>query len=271
VGFSPGATVRGSMKVTFICLANSRKLGGRCVAGIRTDGGGWIRPVSPQPSGTLSRRHCTLDNRNEANPLDVVEIEVTAARPEPHQPENWVLGRERWRFLDWIFGIPSWHRIGRVQAARAFQSLEGFLSSGPDLLGNPGDRVSYDHLKDKSAPASLELIQPSNVSWHITESSAGRRQTRAHFQLSGQHYDLPITDPQWEQRLSYLTYGTHHRAAADVAPDHRLLFTISLGEPFYGNYPAGECFKLVAAVLVLPKAPIARQKRSDRPLKEGSR
>ncbi len=27
-----------------ICLANSRKNGGHCVAGLRMDGGGWLRP-----------------------------------------------------------------------------------------------------------------------------------------------------------------------------------------------------------------------------------
>jgi hypothetical protein len=36
-------------QVDLICLANSRKLGGRCVAGLRLDGSGWVRRVdSPQ-------------------------------------------------------------------------------------------------------------------------------------------------------------------------------------------------------------------------------
>src|SRR6266850_2762793 len=29
--------------VDLICLANSNKMGGRCIAGLRTDGGGWVR------------------------------------------------------------------------------------------------------------------------------------------------------------------------------------------------------------------------------------
>lgn len=38
-------------KVQFICLANSWKMGGRCVAGVGAQG--WIRPVSGIPGGTL--------------------------------------------------------------------------------------------------------------------------------------------------------------------------------------------------------------------------
>jgi hypothetical protein len=46
--------------VEIICLANSRKHSGRCVAGLRTDGQGWIRPVGPSDNGTLFPWHYTL-------------------------------------------------------------------------------------------------------------------------------------------------------------------------------------------------------------------
>ncbi len=54
-----------------ICLANSRKLTGRCVAGLRTDGMGWVRPVSALPDGTLSMKDYTLDHGNEVELLDI--------------------------------------------------------------------------------------------------------------------------------------------------------------------------------------------------------
>ena len=235
------------MKVAFICLANSRKHGGRCVAGIRTDGGGWIRPVSRGSSGTLSRGHYTLDNRSEAGLLDVIEVEVSAPRAEPHQPENWVLGREHWGFIDWILGTPQWRLIERIEVAKALPSLEQFTSHGPDLLCGQEGRVSYTDLNNSPAPASLALIEPSNVSFIVAESSKGRIQTRAGFQFGGKHYALPLTDPKWERILSNSTLGIHRPESAGVTPQQRLFFTISLGEPFNG-----ECFKLVAAVIVLP-------------------
>jgi len=58
------------------------------VAGLRTDGGGWIRPVSPTAEGTLSKEHYTLADGTEAGILDVIEVDVSKARPESHQPEN---------------------------------------------------------------------------------------------------------------------------------------------------------------------------------------
>jgi hypothetical protein len=39
--------------VEIVCLANSRKAGGRCIAGVRTDTGAWVRPVSSGREGTL--------------------------------------------------------------------------------------------------------------------------------------------------------------------------------------------------------------------------
>ncbi len=192
------------MEVTFLCLANSRKLNGRCVAGIRTDGEGWVRPVSRGRSGTISRAEYTLDDTRQARLLDVISVDVAAARPEPHQPENLVLGRERWRFLDWILGTPTWRLIERLEAKNALPLLEKHLSPGPDLLGNEEDRVPYTDLTERPAPASLTLVEPSGVSWIIDETYAGKRQTRASFRFSGRAYNLPVTDPVWEHRLSEL-------------------------------------------------------------------
>lgn len=48
-----------------ICLANSRKHGGRCVAGLRTDGGGWLRPVGTLLDGTLYPPDYTMDDLTE--------------------------------------------------------------------------------------------------------------------------------------------------------------------------------------------------------------
>lgn len=179
--------------------------------------------------------HYTLDNGNEVALLDVIEVEVSSPKPEPHQPENWVLGGARWRL------------VARVETSAAMDMLKPYLVVGPDLLGNQSDRIDFAILDDAPAPASLALIEPSSISWQIRESFRGNRQTRAAFQLGGRSYSLSVTDPRWEQRLSRLSYGTHRREAAGIAPQDRVLFTVSLGEPL--NM---ECFKLVAAIIVLP-------------------
>jgi len=227
------------MNVTFVCLANSTKLGGRCVAGIKTDGTGWVRPVSEGPTGTLLPSHYTLDNGREADLLDVVEVEVTHHRPEPHQPENWVIAKRQWRLVE------------RLEAVAAWQQVRPFLVLGPTLLGNRTDRIAYPDLRSNPITNSLALIDPSKVNWLITTSLSGKRQTRALFTLGGMSYDLGVTDPQCLQRLSKLKVGLYENADIGIFARDRLLFTISLGVPFSTQYFTEQCFKLVAAAMVL--------------------
>ncbi|MDP3064251.1 MAG: hypothetical protein Q8O40_13735 [Chloroflexota bacterium] len=227
------------MNITFVCLANSTKLGGRCVAGIKTDGTGWIRPVSEGPTGTLLPSHYTLDAGREAALLDVVGVEVSRHSPEPHQPENWVIAKRQWGLIECLEPVAAWRR------------LRPFLVLRPALLGNRTDRIAYSDLKSNPIPTSLALIEPSKVNWLVTTSPSGKRQTRALFTLGGAAYDLGVTDPQWLQRLSKLKVGLYENEDVGVSARDRLLFTISLGVPFTTQYFTEQCFKLVAAVIVL--------------------
>jgi len=225
------------MRIRFICLANSRKLAGRCVAGLRLDCDEWIRPVSQDSEGTLLRRHYVLDDGSEVALLDVIEVHVSEHRPKPYQPENWVLGNEQWKL------------IKRLNPKEAYMLLKKVLVPGPELFGNTGDRVPLLGLQDQPVPRSLALIEPMDVSWYITTSIRGKRQTRARFSLNRAIYDLGITDPVWEHRLKSLDFGVHPRGAAGVGLDDVLLFTISLGGPFQG-----QCYKLIAGIVLIPKS-----------------
>lgn len=59
-----------------ICLANSRRDGGRCIAGIDIDSGQWIRPIPPG-GGAIPEEKTLLGSRLLA-PLDVIELELEA-------------------------------------------------------------------------------------------------------------------------------------------------------------------------------------------------
>lgn len=234
------------MKVTFMCLANSRKLSGRCVAGIQPGGEGWIRVVSRSSSGTLSRSHYTFADGRQVALFDVVEVDVARARPEPHQPENWMLGREGRSWIDWMLGPPRWKLLEKVSGAGALPLLEKSLFFASNLLGDNRDRVNYSNFDGNPAAASLTLVEPSDIRWRISQLLGGRRQTRTSFTVDGRSFDLPVTDPDWERRLSLLPSGIHGSEEVEISRTDRVFFTISLGEPFNG-----ECFKLVSAVIVL--------------------
>src|SRR5437016_2336565 len=80
---------------TILCLANSRKLAGRCAAGLRVDGG-WVRMVSKLHAGILNAAHLFIANGNEAANLDVLDIGFAKPKPQIHQPENWLLDGSAW-------------------------------------------------------------------------------------------------------------------------------------------------------------------------------
>ena len=222
-----------------ICLANSRKLRGRCVAGLRTDGGGWIRPVAPSEDGTLFGQHYCLDDGSEAQILDLIRIEVDKPKPQAHQPENWVIGNAQWKLL------------ARPALPRYIKLIARSLESGPALFGDYSDRIDFISLLASPSSSSVCLIRPENIWWQITTSYTGRRQTRAIFNILNYFYDLVITDPVFEKRLSFLDFGVHTLEAAKLDEGLDIVFAISLGEPMPSDK---KCYKLVAGVVLLPRS-----------------
>lgn len=220
-----------------ICLANSRKHNGRCVAGLRTDGQGWLRPVGLGQGGVLYPPHYTLADRTEAGVLDLLRVDLTEPRPAPHQPENWLIGCARWELL------------ARPAGPQIIDGLRAALVHGPELLGNNLAKVPYAQFEANHAPASLALVYPQATEWRLGTSSRGSRQTRLAFTLAGVLYSLPVTDLGWELRLAHLPLGVHPLTAAGLQTQDRVILTISLSEPLEGY-----CYKLVAAVIVVPPA-----------------
>ena len=84
--------MRGVKRV--VCLANSRKLNGRCVAGrewIDGQPGRWIRPVSDRENQEVSEYERQYEDGSDPRVLDIVDIPVLEPRPADYQTENWLL------------------------------------------------------------------------------------------------------------------------------------------------------------------------------------
>jgi hypothetical protein len=86
---------------TIVCLANSRKMSGRCIAGKEIDNhgcfGGWIRPVSDRPTQEISEEERQFQNGCDPRLLDIVQIEMLEARPHAPQLENHLIdARQYW-------------------------------------------------------------------------------------------------------------------------------------------------------------------------------
>ena len=210
-------------------------------------------------SGPLERKVYTMEGGREAELLDVVQAQAVGPRPVTNQPENYLAAGPRpgilGAILDAVFGSKRWKTAGRVETANAPPVLDPLIRKGPDLLGNQRDREDLPAFENRSAINSLTLIEPDSMVWEVMTSFRGQRnerQLRARFILDGAEYSLLVTDPRWEERCSLLNYGTYDNSALQVQETDRILLTVSLEEPYFGNNPSGECFKSVAGVILLP-------------------
>jgi hypothetical protein len=219
-------------RISLVCFANSIKLGGRCIAGIRADGGGWIRPVGPG-DGTLYQRQYLLPDGTEPAVLDLFSLDLSRPRPRPHQRENWEFIPEQWQLLS---------RPAGEELAGAVRPL---IVVGPELLSGRTDRVRLLDLDPERPIDSLALVSPAEVRWLKTTTSAGREQVRGLFSLGGVEYSLAVTDPIWKPYL--LALQGDETGIVRLAARDRLLLTVSIGEPLNGY-----CYKLIAAVIKLP-------------------
>jgi len=224
--------------VDFICLANSYKQMRRCVAGLRTDGSGWVRPVSSRPHGELDPHQYCYPDKSEPRVLDVIRVGLAGPRPLPHQPENWLIDDTLWRPVE------------RPAPVKYAPLLAAAISRDELLLGSPGGKVPAEHFVNHPAANSLALIQPAGIRWHnlppITEV---KPRPRVAFRLGNSRYDLPLTDPAYAKTLNMLGEGDHPARDLWIPENRKLLFTISFSEPY-----EGACYKLVAAVIVVPEA-----------------
>lgn len=211
------------MKVTFVCLANSNKEKGRCIAGIEIQNGKpclvdgkpkWIRPVCKTVHGEVPSHLVWY-----VKLLDIVEIDVTVEVPEGFQSENI------------RFDPASLNVIGTYPAS----SLPELSFSLNDLVfGNNGRAVSDN---ETISPAhSLMLIKITAFKiFRNTYSENRNSQVRMRFTYRESQYDFPVTDPVFVDR---------YRLDKDILADKNGIYiTISLGILFEGLH-----YKLVAAV-----------------------
>lgn len=225
--------------VDLICLANSYKHNRRCVAGLRADGGGWVRPVSDRERGELDSQQYQYPDRSEPKVLDVIRVGLLNRRPQPHHPENWLIDGSEWK--------PVQRPASKQYYAEVVADA---VSPDPLLFGGAEHRVSERQFERRAARESLVLVQPGEIAWHLEpDPQDGRNPARVKFQLGHVEYDLPLTDPEFRRLLSGLSPGTHSTRELRIPQGRKLLLTISLTEPFNGF-----CYKLVAGVVVVPQA-----------------
>ena len=142
-----------------LCLANSIREGGRCVAGIDYATGRWVRPVL-LGGGPIPVERTFVGNKY-LEPGDVVEIEVDQTpTPMPFQMENHV-----------VYGRP-WRIVGYCAAGDCLHLCD----STEPLLHNRSDRVATEYFDDRGIEEwrSLQLLHPPSVHFQRDPHKAER-------------------------------------------------------------------------------------------------
>jgi len=220
---------------TIICLANSRKITGRCVAGKEVGGGGpgaWVRPISGRPTGELSEEDRRYENGQDPKLLDIVRIPMVEPKPHGFQTENHLID-------DGYY----WAK----QRQATWEELQAALDKVPGALWD-NSSSSYNGLHDRVEEAaanqlgsSLRLIEVKDLKIVVAVEGAefgnGKRKVRGHFTLNGAQYWLSVTDPVVERQ-----YLAGEDGEFEVG--HAIL-CVSLGEPYQGY-----AYKLIAGVFV---------------------
>jgi hypothetical protein len=216
------------LRKTIVCLANSYKHGGRCVAGIGTDGA-WIRLCGSSPDGALQPPEYALDDGSEPRLLDLIEVELHRALPSASHPEDWQIAPARWRLVE------------RPASATHLQTITAGTTA--TIFGDHRDRIAASELKRNPLKSSLTLVCPSEIHWWIREEH-GKRKNRALFKRNDIAYDFPVTDPRWLDQLNLLPADIYPHATFAPASAETWL-TVSLSEPYFGFH-----YKLVAGVIL---------------------
>lgn len=219
---------------TMICLANSRKMSGRCLAGRdfkNGKSGNWIRPVSSREHQEISVGDRRYKDGALAELLDVVTIPMIKALPGTYQQENYLIADQYY----WTKkGAATWEQI-----EQCLDKVSGPLwINGYSSGGGVNDRVP--EAEAKKLTSSLLLVQPDKVQVVVAPkgdpNAPEKRSVRVRFVLNGQQYDIGLTDAAMEEKYLKGKNGTF--------PIDKAILCISLGEPFKGYV-----YKLGAALI----------------------
>ncbi|CAH2606306.1 conserved protein of unknown function (plasmid) [Rhodovastum atsumiense] len=220
---------------TIICLANSWKLGARCIAGkvVTPQGfGEWIRPIGTADHGAVSYQDRHYDGGADPALLDVIEIQMSSKSQHAFQVENHNIDNQwYWRLV---------RRAAPAELDKALDPLQRDLW-GTSLFSSGSG--ANDRVAEHIAPNfgySLRLIHVADLEIRVSvenPSFTNKKTVRGYFTYSGARYGLAVTDPETRSLYISRPEATYPVGAA--------ILCVSLGEPLNGYV-----YKLIAGVFL---------------------
>jgi hypothetical protein len=215
------------MATRFVCLANSFKEGGRCLAGIELDANNnpiivnghpkWIRPICHTPHGelpTYTVSHMRI--------LDVIEIDIkNYPNINNYQSENA------------YFDEHSLRVIGQYNK----NELYTLCDNRSLIFGNKGKAVSEDAITNMRYSLMFIKTTSFEVIVKTYDDNPDKPQVRLVFAYNDNNYDLPVTDPVFLHQ-----YQTNHNILNNC---NQIYASLSLSVEWKGWY-----YKLVAGIIL---------------------
>lgn len=230
------------MEKYFICLANSYKHGGRCIAGIevvpqsdgslgivRHDDGRprWIRPVSMSANGEIPN--------HLAESFKIFSlVKLTDVEPCPDNAHTEDVHCTRMEICPFELS-PTKDFLNQLIDT---QHQAVFYFRGKSIPTTIIDRLDY----------SLMLIHPDNACAYCDEGRENSKY-RMKFTYNGSNYDFPITDPVFLEQFK--------KSPDSYADLDGVYLVLSLGIAFEGFH-----YKLVATVLIPNDLDVAEKPQS---------
>lgn len=215
------------MPIRMICMANSWREHGRCVAGIRQRTGEWIRPISSE-GGPLDHDDTVIDGR-QIEPLDVVRMRLR--RPSAVTRFQ----RENREIVDW-----NWELLDQVGPEDVLE----YCSRSRTVL-HPRGKVVEPAVLERLPPdqwVSLQLVHAKNVVFEPDERKENRWVAEFRLGNLAPQYGIGVTDPIATRRLN---------EGEEIGRE--CLLMVSLTEPVaFPEFGLPElCYKVVVSVIEL--------------------
>lgn len=216
-----------------VCLANSRKLQGRCIAGrelVDGEPADWIRPVSDRQHEEVSEYERQYEDGSDPMVMDIIDVPLVGSSPKGYQQENWLIDPDHY----WVkVGMVSWNNL------EASAVTDGTLwINGHHTYNGVNDVIPLGVVA--TVQSSLMLIHVDRVDLDVFKPGEAfgnpKRRVQGRFTFAGNNYALWVTDPNVEREYLLREDGSYSLGESYL--------TISLGEPYNGN-----CYKLIAAVI----------------------
>lgn len=220
---------------TIVCLASSRKMSKRCVAGKEIINKqlthNWIRPVSRKETGELSEIEIILKDGKGPKLLDVVKIPFIQHQSHAYQTENYLIDHRQ-----------AWIKQSTLPASLLpdlCDDVDSIWINGYHSSHGKNDKMPLE-LVTENLDTSLLFIKPDSLTINVyTDKYRSNKKVRANFTYKNQDYRLSVTDLAIE--LNYETKADGNYPITD-----NVYLCLSLSEPFNG-----ECYKLVAGIILL--------------------